>query len=61
LYKTSVRLEYLFTYNQAEYEAFIVWFEKIDRHMGVKDISTFGDSFLVVQQFKGKFRALMDH
>jgi ribonuclease HI len=29
--------------------------------MSVKDISAFGDSFLVVQQFKGKFRVLMDH
>src|ERR1041385_1713710 len=55
IYETSVRLEYNCTNNQAEYEALLFGLQCL-ADMGVKDIDAFGDSLLVVQQFKGEFQ-----
>jgi hypothetical protein len=54
VFKTSVRLEYLYTNSQAEFEPLQLWFTKFCRH-GCKDINAFEDSLLKVQEIKSEF------
>jgi ribonuclease HI len=54
IFEQSVRLEYLYTNNQVEYEAILLGMQILSS-MGVKHIEAFGDSLLVVQQIAGAF------
>jgi ribonuclease HI len=49
----SIRLKFTCTNNQVEYEALPCGLEWA-KNAGVRDISAFGDSRLVVQQIKGE-------
>jgi hypothetical protein len=56
-YELSVRLEFMCTNNQAEYEG-LLYGLKFLRDMGVKVVEALGDSMLVVQQDKGESQCL---
>jgi ribonuclease HI len=57
VFEQSVRLEYFYTNNQAEYEAILLGLQILSL-MGVKHVEAFGDSLLVVQQIVGTFQCL---
>jgi ribonuclease HI len=57
IFEQSVRLEYFYTNNPAEYEAILIGLQILSS-MGVKHIKAFGDSLLVVQQISGTFQYL---
>jgi ribonuclease HI len=48
----SIRLEFACTNNQVEYEALLHGIEYLS-DLGVRDVDVFGDSNLIVQQFRG--------
>jgi ribonuclease HI len=50
-----VHLEYFCTNNQVEYEVILLGLQ-IHTSMGVKNVETFGDPLLVMQQFAGMFQ-----
>jgi ribonuclease HI len=54
----SIRLDFACKNNQAEYEALLYGLEYF-RDMGVRNVDTFGDSRLVVQQVNGESNAYM--
>ena len=54
--KKSLRLDFLATNNEAEYEALLVGMAMV-RKMGGKVIEIFSDSRLVVGQIKGELEA----
>jgi ribonuclease HI len=56
-YELSVRLEFMCTNNQAEYEGLLHGLEFL-RDMGVTVVEALGDSKLVVQQINGKSQCL---
>jgi ribonuclease HI len=49
----SIHLEFPCTNNQTEYEALLCGFECV-KGAGIRDISAFGDSWLIVQQIRGE-------
>jgi ribonuclease HI len=66
IFEQSIRLEYFYTNNQAEYEAIMLGLQILSS-MGVKSVKVFGDSLLVVQQiakvfqcFDGSLNAYLD-
>ena len=52
----SLRLDFLATNNEAEYEALLIGMAMVQR-MGGKSVKVFSDSRLVVGQVKGEFEA----
>jgi ribonuclease HI len=56
IFEQSIRLEYLSTNNQAEYEAILLGLQILSS-IGVKYVKVFGDSLLVVQQVAGMFQS----
>ena len=52
----SLRLDFLATNNEAEYEALLIGMAMVQR-MGGKSVKLFLDSRLVVGQVKGEFKA----
>jgi ribonuclease HI len=55
VFEQSVRLEYFYANNQAEYEAIMLGLQILSS-MGVKSVKAFGDSLLVVQQIAVVFQ-----
>ena len=52
----SLRLDFLVTNNEAEYEAMLMGIAMVQR-MGGKSIKVFSDSRLIVGQVKGEFKS----
>jgi ribonuclease HI len=55
IFEQSVRLEYFYTNNQAEYETILLGLQILN-FMGVKHVKSFDDSLLVVQQIANVFQ-----
>ena len=54
--ENSLRLGFLATNNEAEYEAFLLGMIMVKKLRG-KDVEVFSDSRLIVGQVKGEFQA----
>ena len=52
----SLRLDFLATNNEAEYEVLVIGMAMVQR-MGGKSVKVFSDLRLVVEQVKGEFEA----
>jgi ribonuclease HI len=53
----SIRLEFAYTNNQAEYDSLLQGLEFL-RDLGERDVDVFGDSNLIVQQIRGDSQCL---